>query len=161
MFRKNVEDSIINYDTSVWINNMNKAVSDTNVVLNLAVSPSLWLLPSNAVILKNRIDGYNNKLRIASENMKFGVNPKVNDVGVKKDPPKKTHQDNYATFHLDTLDNNNVVNSKVNKEENPTSHPDNSDDKEEPIKNDDHNKYLMATFAMSGITAYLITKYII
>ena len=69
---------------------MNKAVSDTNVVLNLAVSPSLWLLPSSVVILKNPIDGYNNKLRIASEKMRFGINLNVNFVGVNREPPKKT-----------------------------------------------------------------------
>ena len=40
---------------------MNKAVSDTNAVLNLTVSPSLWLLLYSEVILKNSIDGYNNK----------------------------------------------------------------------------------------------------
>ena len=57
VFRRNLEDSIIHYDTSVWINNMNKAVSDA-VVLNLAVSPPLWSLPSSVVILKNPIDGH-------------------------------------------------------------------------------------------------------
>ena len=50
VFRQIVEDSIINYDTSTWIQNMNLAISDTNVVLDIAISPSLWLLPSNMII---------------------------------------------------------------------------------------------------------------
>ena len=93
---------------------MNKAVSDTNVVLNLAVTPSLWLLPSIVVILKNPINGYNNKLRIASEKMRFGINPNVNFVGVKNKPPKKIHQEDQPRSHLDTLDNA-VVKRKKNQ----------------------------------------------
>ena len=41
VFRQIVEDSIINYSTSTWINNMNQALTDTNVVLNIAISPTL------------------------------------------------------------------------------------------------------------------------
>ena len=52
VFRQLVEDSIINYDTSTWTNNMNRAISDTNVILNTVVSPSLWLLPTSLIILK-------------------------------------------------------------------------------------------------------------
>ena len=136
---------------------MNKAVSDTNAILNLAVSPSLCLLPSSVVILKNPIDGYNNKLRIASKKMRFGINPNVNFVGIKNEPPKKIHQKDQPTSHLDTL--NNTV---VKKEEKATSHHDNKRSaKDVPINNDEHNTDLMVTFAMKGITAYLITKYII
>ena len=38
IFRQIVEDSIINYDKSTWINNVNRSISDTNVVLNMAIS---------------------------------------------------------------------------------------------------------------------------
>ena len=31
---------------------MNLAVSDTNVILDTAISPSLWLIPSNMIIQK-------------------------------------------------------------------------------------------------------------
>ena len=41
--RKIVEDSIVNYDTATWINNMNTAITATNVILNTTISPSLWL----------------------------------------------------------------------------------------------------------------------
>ena len=49
-FRKIFEDSVINYDTATWINNMNTAITATNVVLNTAISPSLWLVPSSLII---------------------------------------------------------------------------------------------------------------
>ena len=69
VFRKIVEDSIINYETTTWINNMNQAVSATNVVLNTAISPTLWLIPSSLIILKNPIEGYNNKLKVSTPNV--------------------------------------------------------------------------------------------
>ena len=75
------EDSIINYDTTIWINNMNTAITATNVILNTAISPTLWLIPSSMIILKNPIEGYNNKLKVSSEEMKFGINKKLNFYG--------------------------------------------------------------------------------
>ena len=76
-FRDIVNDSIINYNVSTWINNMNRSITDTNLVRNLAISPSLWLIPSTLIILKNPIKGYNNKLRIATTNMKFCINADI------------------------------------------------------------------------------------
>ena len=61
-FRKLVSNTTLNYDVSMSINNINRAISDTNVVLSLAISPSLWLLPSSLIILKNPVYGYNNRL---------------------------------------------------------------------------------------------------
>ena len=63
---------------------MNIAVSSTNVILNTAISPSLWLIPSSMIILKNPIEGYNNKLKVSSEGMKFGINKKLNFFPKKK-----------------------------------------------------------------------------
>ena len=116
VFRKIVEDSIINYETTTWINNMNKAVSDTNVLLDTAISPTLWLIPSSLIILKNPVEGYNNKLKVSTPDMVFGINKGLNYkaekekntlnrneekeklVGIKKDwqniipPPKKSSE---------------------------------------------------------------------
>lgn len=50
---------------------MNKAIESTNVVLNLVISP-------NMIILDKPVDGYINKLQVASENMRFGVNNNLN-----------------------------------------------------------------------------------
>ena len=40
-FHSLVEDSVINYNVSTWINNINRAITDTNVIINVAISPSL------------------------------------------------------------------------------------------------------------------------
>ena len=52
VFRQILEDSIINYETSTWINNMNQAVTSTNVVLNMAISPTLRLIPNNLIFIR-------------------------------------------------------------------------------------------------------------
>ena len=79
------EDSIINYNTSNWINNMNRSVSVTNILLNLAISPPLWLSSRNLIIIDKPITGYNNKLRIVTKDMKFGQN-NINYEGVLNQP---------------------------------------------------------------------------
>ena len=46
----------------------------------------------------------------------FGINTKLNYVGVKQpDPPKKQHQDSSPVQHLDTLKGNTVVPKKTPK----------------------------------------------
>ena len=87
VFRKIVEDSVVNYDTTTWINNMNEAITATNVILNTAISPTLSLIPSSLIILKNPVEGYNNKLKVSTEDMKFGINKGLNYY--KKSPVKK------------------------------------------------------------------------
>ena len=107
VFRQIVEDSIINYDTQTWIQNMNLAIFDTNVVLDIAISPRLGLLPSNMIIQKTTIPRYNNMLRVATKNMKFGLNKNINYYGSERSEhqPKKIHQDSAAiTSHLDSID---------------------------------------------------------
>ena len=74
VFRKIVDDTIIQSDTTVMISNMRRAIQDTNVVLNLAISPGVILIPSRMVILEKPIPGYNNILTNATSKMTFGVN---------------------------------------------------------------------------------------
>ena len=78
VFRKIVESTIIQNDTTVLISNMRRSIQATNVVLNLAVVPNVILMPSNFVILSKKIKGYNNVLTTATEDMTFGVNKYVN-----------------------------------------------------------------------------------
>ena len=78
VFRKIVESTIIQNDATVLISNMRKSIQATNVVLNLAVVPNVILMPSNFVILSKKIEGYNNVLTTATEDMTFGVNKDVN-----------------------------------------------------------------------------------
>ena len=84
VFRKIVEDTIIQNNSTVLISNMRKSIQATNVVLNLAVVPNVILMPSNFVILSKKIRGYNNVLTTATEDMTFGVNKNVNHIRYDK-----------------------------------------------------------------------------
>ena len=89
IFHRLVQDTIAQDNPSKAISDMRKAIQDTNVVLNMAITPGIILIPSNMIILKNKVEGYNNVLTIATNAMKFGVNTKVNYVAPKvmKKPP--------------------------------------------------------------------------
>ena len=62
VFRKLVKDTTIRTSVTVSISNMRRAISDCNVTVNTAVSSNLWLIPSDLVIIKKRIPGYNDIL---------------------------------------------------------------------------------------------------
>ena len=69
------EDTVVQKDPAVTIGNMRKAIDDTNVRLDLAVSPGVILMPSNMIILEKGVAGFNNILTIAStDTMSFGKN---------------------------------------------------------------------------------------
>ena len=57
---------------------MRKAIADTNVILNMAITPGIILVPSNMIILKNKVEGFSNVLTLATNKMKFGANSDVN-----------------------------------------------------------------------------------
>ena len=78
VFKKLVNDTIIQSDPTVTISNMRKAIKDTNVVLNMVISPGIILIPSNLIILDKMVPGYNNVLKLATKGMKFGKNDNVN-----------------------------------------------------------------------------------
>ena len=89
IFHRLVRDTTAQDNPSKAISDMRKAIQDTNVVLNMAITPGIILIPSNMIILKNKVEGYNNVLTIATNAMKFGANTKVNYVAPKvtKKPP--------------------------------------------------------------------------
>ena len=68
------------------ISNMRTAIAITNVVLNMAISPGMILVPSNLIIQRKKIPGYNNVLTLATDKMRFGKNADVN----YKAPKSKT-----------------------------------------------------------------------
>ena len=78
VFKKLVNDTIIQSYPTVTISNMRKAIKDTNVVLNIVISPRIILIPSNLIILDKMVAGYNNVLKLATRSMKFGKNDDVN-----------------------------------------------------------------------------------
>lgn len=80
VFRRLVNDTIVGSDQVVIVNNMRKAIVDTNVILITAMSPGVILVPSDMIILKKKIPGFNNILTIADPSMKFGKSSDVNRV---------------------------------------------------------------------------------
>ena len=84
-FKKIVRDTIREGDQTVTIGNMRKAIADTHVILNTAITPGMILIPGDLVILTEKIPGYNNILTVADSTMKFGLNNKVNK---NPDPPQ-------------------------------------------------------------------------
>ena len=72
---------------------MRASIQATNVVLNLAVVPNVILMPSNFVILDKKIEGYNNILTTATEEMSFGINKNVNYSEPAKHKPKREPND--------------------------------------------------------------------
>ncbi len=78
VFRTIVKEMIAQNDVTITISNMRTAIASTNVILNMAISPGMILVPSNLIIQQEKIPGYNNILTIATDKMKFGKNTNVN-----------------------------------------------------------------------------------
>ena len=78
VFRTIVKETIAQSDTTITISNMRTAIASTNAILNMAISPGMILVPSNLIIQKEKIPGYNNVLTLATDKMKFGKNTDVN-----------------------------------------------------------------------------------
>ena len=88
MFHRLVKDTVVQDNPSKSISDMRKAIQDTNVVLNMAITPGIILIPFNMIILKNKVEGYNNVLTLATNVMKFGVITNVKYVApTTKKPP--------------------------------------------------------------------------
>ena len=89
VFRKIVNDTVIEDDQTITINDMRRANIDTKVVLNTAITPGLILIPSSLIILKKKIPGFNNILTMADYWMKFGENKTMIKVVVPPSPTVK------------------------------------------------------------------------
>jgi hypothetical protein len=113
-FRRIVNDTVVQTNVNTTISDMRTAIRDTNVILNMAINPNILLIPSRLIILETPIPGYNNILSSPTKTTTFGINTKLNYVGVKQpDPPKKQHQDSSPMQHLDTLKGDTVGPKKV------------------------------------------------
>ena len=58
---------------------MRTAIKNTNVLLNMVITPGIILIPSDMIILKEKVTGYNNTLTLATKEMKFGINEDVHE----------------------------------------------------------------------------------
>ena len=66
------ESVIIEGNISKSVQRFQLAVQEAKVKLDLAISPGLWLLPSNLIINTESVMGYDNFLKTAGNSMKFG-----------------------------------------------------------------------------------------
>ena len=80
IFDRLVKDTITQDDPVKAIFEMRLALKNTNVVLNMAITPGIILIPSDMIILREKVAGYNNVLALATKDMKFGVNENINYV---------------------------------------------------------------------------------
>ena len=80
IFHRLVKDTITQDDPVKAISDMRLAIKNTNVVLNMAITPGIILIPSDMIILKGKVAEYNNVLTLATKDMKFGVNEDINYV---------------------------------------------------------------------------------
>ena len=80
IFHRLVKDTITQDDPVKAISDMRLAIKNTNVVLNMAITPGIILIPSDMIILKEKVAGYNNVLTLATKDIKFGVNKNINYV---------------------------------------------------------------------------------
>ena len=78
---------------------MNKAVSETNVILNTAISPSRWFILSNKIISEKSVQRCNSRLWVANESIHFGTNSEVNCFGIVEKLEKVHHE---VTAHWKT-----------------------------------------------------------
>ena len=76
VFRTIVKETIAQSDVTITISNIRTAIASTNVVLNS--SPGMIVVPSNLIIQKKKIPGYNNVLTLATDKMRIGKNDEVN-----------------------------------------------------------------------------------
>ena len=117
VFHTIVRETIAQSDVTITISNMRTAIVSTNVVLNMAISPGMILVPSD-LIQKTKIPGYNNIITLATDKMKFGKNTDVNYkapiiVPEKSDPtPIQRTKASTKTNRVIPLDNNTTTTPK-------------------------------------------------
>ena len=58
-------------DDSILVSNMKTAIKNTNVVLNMTISPGVILISSEMLILKELIPGYHNVLTLSHQRNAF------------------------------------------------------------------------------------------
>ena len=80
VFHRLVKDTVTQDEPAKAVSDMRSAIKNTNVGLNMVISPGLTLVPSDLTILKEKVAGYNNGLTLATKEMKFGKNKDVNYV---------------------------------------------------------------------------------
>ena len=74
---------------------MYRAITDTNTIFNLAISPSLWLMPNNLIMIKNPIIGFNMNFGVNENLNKMDIQNALNTTAVQSKLPAKLLKDYY------------------------------------------------------------------
>ncbi len=164
VFHKIVKESLVESDVTITISNMRTAIETTNVVLNMAISPGMILVPSDLIIQKKKIPGYNNILKLATDKMKFGKNA---DVNYKVSDPAPASQSSTQGGNT-TPDTPKTSNSVSKSSETPTQGGDSSKnmtpDTPKTINPKPKSPKISVASEILGVTmmigGFLISKYI-
>ena len=151
MFHTLVKDTIAQDNQVKLISDMRLAIKDTNVVLNLVISPGIILIPSDMIILKERVAGYNNVLTMATKGMRFGVNKDVNysepDATSKAELQKESPEDKVPQQNLPVKPVETTTEPKETPKEIPTR-----------SRHSKENTYLLGSAITLG---YIVARYVI
>ena len=72
-----VENAIRKLDIWKSVQKFQRAIDEAKVLLDLAVSTGIWLMPSNHLPNTQSMAGYNNSMKKGSSDMKVGVNQSI------------------------------------------------------------------------------------
>ena len=148
VFRKIVQDTVVKDDQTITVNNMRKAIVDTHVILNTAITPGMILIPGSLIMLKQKIFGFNNILTMANYSMVFGKNGDVNRSIATESETKKAQK---------TIKERNVTNINFGFDGN--SYLNNPSDKNFTTKTNTRSIPQVYTKRNSGTTKYLAKMY--
>ena len=114
VFRKIVCNTVVEDNQTITINNMRRAIVDSHVILNTAITPRMILVPGSLIILKQKIPGFNNILTMANYSMSFRLNDNVNKVPEEKEQKGEIKDDSrtYSNPVSNAIDHSNTSNIK-------------------------------------------------
>ena len=78
VFKQLVRDTTVKSDVTITITNMHRAIASCNRILNLAINHHIILVPTDVIIIKQRIDGNNDIIHMPTSEMVFGVSESLN-----------------------------------------------------------------------------------
>ena len=150
---------------------MRKAIVDTNVILNTAITPGMILVPGSLIILKQKIPGFNNILTMANYSMSFGLNDDLNKIEEKdpeRDEEKEQIKNDRDTSNsvFNAINHNNNSNIASFSERNFRENIQQIDTKSDvgggtrgPFAEHDTG-YLVEMFAISAVGGFVVLKII-
>ena len=132
-FLSMIEDAIRNPDISKSVQRFQLAIESAKVRLDLAISPGLWLLPSEMILNTESVVGYNNKLKKATSFMRIGINSDLN-IPVRRSGPKHNFGSGAVKLPHSVVETQETKETRVVKSETKEKQVPKSDSKSEASK---------------------------